>query len=129
MPEVSEAEAEDWLQSYGHGWKSGDVAALLQLFAPDASYHETPFEPPMVGHDAIGRYWKEGAADGQCDVAFTATLWAVRDNACFAHWRASFTRIPAGTKVQLDGAFHLNFTRNASGALLCKTLREWWHRA
>ena len=29
----------------------------MRLFTADAAYHETPFDPPMTGSDAIRRYW------------------------------------------------------------------------
>lgn len=60
---ITEDEARDWLNRYGRAWEAGDRSAVLRLFTPDAAYHETPFAPPMIGHDAIGSYWQEGAVD------------------------------------------------------------------
>lgn len=83
----------------------------------------------MIGHDAIGSYWQEGAVDGQRNVRFDATLWSVDETGCTAHWTAGFTRVPGGEEVRLDGILRLCFARDSSGAILCTTLREWWHRA
>jgi ketosteroid isomerase-like protein len=129
MTPLTTSEAEAWLDAYGRAWADGDADALLSLFTPHAEYRETPFGPPMVGHAAIRRYWQAGAAEGQRDVRFGFTLWAVQGTEAFAHWTASFTRAATGEPVRIDGAFALAFVRDAEGTPLCATLREWWHRA
>jgi ketosteroid isomerase-like protein len=129
MTPLTASEAEAWLAAYGRAWADGDADAVLRLFTPHAEYRETPFDPPMVGHAAIRRYWQEGAAEGQHDVRFGFTLWSVQGAEAYAHWTASFTRAATGEPVRLDGAFALAFARAPEGTPLCTTLREWWHRA
>jgi ketosteroid isomerase-like protein len=126
---ISEAEAADWLARYGRAWEEGDVEGIGLLFTEDARYRETPFAPPMEGREAIRRYWREGAAEAQTDVRFTATVWAVKGMDCYSHWQATLRRTGTEEPVALDGAFRLVFARDATGGLLCASLEEWWHRA
>lgn len=115
---------DDWLRRYGAAWQSGDPAAAVALFTADAAYHETPFDAPMVGAEAIRRYWTEGAQDAQRDVRFTATIVAFDGDTGTAHWRASFVRVPGGAFVELDGVLSARFAADGR----CREFREWWHR-
>jgi len=112
-----------WLDAYGRAWEQGDAAAVVALFGPDTAYYETPFDPPMLGRDAIRDYWQAGAADAQRDVVFAYTILSAGDPAV-AHWTARFTRVPSGVGVRLDGVLVARF----DGAGQCVEFREWWHR-
>jgi len=114
----------DWLRRYGEAWTAGDPAAAVALFSDDAAYHETPFGPPMVGSEAIRRYWTDGARDGQREVRFAAQPLAVSGDSGHARWQASFVRMASGALVELDGVLAASF---AAGGR-CREFREWWHR-
>lgn len=113
-----------WLDRYGKAWVGGDPEAAVQLFSAAAAYHELPFEAPMVGTEAIRRYWTDGAKNGQADVRFEATPIAFAADTGHAHWHATFKRVPAGTFVELDGVLRARF----DAELRCAEFREWWHR-
>lgn len=115
---------EQWLRRYGEAWTAGDPEAVIALFAADAAYFETPFEPPMVGHAAIRRYWTEGAKNAQTGVRFAATVVAFDGTAGCARWQASFRRVPSGVSVELDGVLQAWFDVGQR----CREFREWWHR-
>jgi ketosteroid isomerase-like protein len=114
----------DWLRRYGEAWTAGDPVAAVALFTDDATYHETPFDPPMVGSEAIRRYWTEGARDGQRDVRFAAQPFAVTGDSGHALWQASFVRVSSGAFVELDGALAARLAADGR----CREFREWWHR-
>ena len=113
-----------WLERYGRAWTEGDPDAAVELFSAGAAYHETPFDEPMIGAEAIRRYWTQGAKDGQADVAFEAVPIAVDQDTGFARWHATFRRVPSGTHVELDGALSARFDAD----MRCTEFREWWHR-
>ncbi|MGA9192078.1 MAG: nuclear transport factor 2 family protein [Anaerolineales bacterium] len=113
-----------WLDTYGTAWEEGDAAVATELFSEGARYHETPFEEPMIGKQAIHRYWKEGAGDSQKNVHFAYESIAVSENKGLAQWRASFVRLPSGNHVELDGFLSAEF--DSCGK--CSVFREWWHR-
>lgn len=113
---------EAWLGRYGSAWEARDPALAASLFAPDATYHEMPFDAPMVGRDSISAYWARVTAD-QRDVAFRARLIAVTGDTGIAEWAATFRSASSGATIELSGVFVLAF----DGSGLCTALREWWH--
>ena len=121
---MTPAAAQDWLKRYGEAWERAEPAAAARLFTGDCQYFETPFTPPATGRDGVLRYWS-AVPEGQADVSFRSRLLAVQTSTVIAHWTATFTRRTSGASVTLDGVFVLEF--DDSG--LCRTLREWWHRA
>lgn len=113
-----------WLKQYGDAWAAGDPDAAVLLFSAAAAYYETPFDPPMVGTEAIRQYWTEGAKTAQRDVVFEATCLSLRGDTGIAHWRATFRRVPSNRFVELDGVLSARF----DDASRCEEFREWWHR-
>lgn len=113
-----------WLARYGRAWVAGDPDAVVQLFSLEAAYYETPFDEPMIGTEAIHRYWTEGAKNAQSDVTFEATAVTISQRTGFALWRATFRRVPSQVFVELDGVLSAQF----DGAMRCSEFREWWHR-
>ena len=123
---LSKQDAQDWLNAYGQAWIDGDPDAAAGLFHAEASYHETPFDEPMVGAASIRDYWQQGAASNHRDVSFTAEVFAVENDVVVANWRAKFTQISSGKTFEMDGSFKLTFDAG-DGKPLCTILREWWH--
>lgn len=113
-----------WLEKYGQAWRNGDAHAVVHLFSEDARYEETPFDEPMIGRDAIRRYWDEGANRSQRDVSFAFQIITVKGNTGSARWQASFYRVPSGMRVELDGVLTAEFADDGK----CRSFREWWHR-
>ena len=115
---------EQWLERYGRAWEAGSPEGVLDLFSEQAEYFETPFDPAMVGHDAIGRYWTDGAKNAQRHVKFSARPIAFDGEIGYAHWHATFERVPSGSQVELDGVLSARF----DARMRCVVFREWWHR-
>jgi hypothetical protein len=116
-------DVEDWLERYGRAWSERDPDAAARLFSETATYHETPFDPPAVGRDAIRLYWADVPLT-QADISFRGRILAVAGQTAIAAWKATFTRRHTGAQVELDGIFLLRFDDRG----LCDELREWWHR-
>ena len=121
---MNETQFAAWLDAYGRAWQEGDAKAVMTLFAAGATYHETPFDPPLMGLDAIHDHWKAGAGQTQTEVVFTYDVLSVAGDLGLAHWRATFVRLPARSAVRLDGALAARFDANGR----CTEFREWWHR-
>lgn len=122
--ELAREAFEAWMQAYGRAWQAGDPDAVTALFTADAAYHETPFDEPMVGREAIHRYWSEGADQAQRNVRFDFVVLAIAGDTGVARWWASFERVPSGAQVELDGVLAAEF----DGSERCRRFREWWHR-
>jgi ketosteroid isomerase-like protein len=113
-----------WLEQYGKAWEDGDPEAIVRIFTSEATYQETPFDPPMVGTQGIHQYWTEGAKMGQTEVKFEAIPITFENNLGFAHWRASFNRVSTGAFVELEGILSAQFDETKR----CLEFKEWWHR-
>ncbi len=123
-PVITLAAASHWLQTYGRAWETGDADLILTLFTQDASYRETPFDAPMVGHGAIKQYWQDQPGNHR-DVKFTYEIWAIAGDQCFSNWTSKF--IKGDRRIELDGAFRLIFRQDVQRGPLCHVLEEWWH--
>jgi len=119
--QLTTAALEKWLAGYERAWESRDAARAAELFTPNASYHEMPFEAPKAGQAGIREYWSSVTAD-QRDIDFKSQVVAVSGLTGVAHWSATLTAVSTGAR-ELDGVFVLTFDANGR----CTELREWWH--
>jgi hypothetical protein len=49
---------EKWVADYERAWRTPGTGLLAELFAPEASYLPSPWAEPVVGLDAIARFWE-----------------------------------------------------------------------
>jgi steroid delta-isomerase len=47
------------VDAYVDTYRRNDKQACLDLFAPDAVWHDPVGEPPHVGHEGIGAFWDQ----------------------------------------------------------------------
>jgi hypothetical protein len=112
-----------WLDGYAAAWTGLDAGRAALLFTEDATYHESPFQPPCRGLEAIRAYWDE-VARSQRDVVFRHEPLGVIGDRGIARWSAAFSRVASSVRVELDGVFVLTFAADGR----CRELREWWRR-
>jgi steroid delta-isomerase len=48
------------VEAYVDTYRRNDRQACIDLFAPDAVWHDPVGEPPHVGHEGIGAFWDQG---------------------------------------------------------------------
>lgn len=120
---ISYAAGGDLLERYRIAWETFDGDAWVELFAEEVEYHEDPFEPPVVGHDALRAYLLE-AAETQEQVEMTVERHWVVGSTVLAAWHASFIRRPGRARVRLAGFMTLDIEDNGR----ISRFREWWHR-
>lgn len=111
-----------WMAEYGRASAENDPPASAALFAPDACYHESPFDAPLVGRDAIHDYWLQGAHRLR-DKQSSFEILAVEGPRGIARWRSTFVHVETGRRFALDCVFVVEFDE----AGLCRLFREWWH--
>ena len=68
----------------------------------DAEYHEDPFKPPLVGHNALRAYLLDASAS-QRDVEFTVERHWASGTTILAAWHVSFVRRATGNVVRMAG--------------------------
>jgi steroid Delta-isomerase len=47
------------IDAYVDGYRRNDKQAVLDLFQPDAVWHDPVGAPPHVGHEGIGAFWDQ----------------------------------------------------------------------
>jgi hypothetical protein len=55
---VTEQQVTAWIEAYVRAWETGAKKDIAALFAPDAEYHEWPYETAWIGRDAIVEGWQ-----------------------------------------------------------------------
>ena len=113
-----------WLSAYQAAWQGRDAKSAVRIFTEDAEYYWTPLDPPQRGHAGIAAAW-DGAVSQQRDITFRYEILAVTGATGIAKWRADFTRLPAQSKVVIEGILTAEF----ADATHCRVFREWWHSA
>lgn len=117
---IDYARVGDWLEAYGRAWQAFDGDAWVALFTEEAEYHEDPFGPPLVGHNALRAYLLEASAAERL-VEFTVEQHWVSGSTGLAAWHTSFVRTPGGQHARLDGFLTADFA--ADGRV--DRFREW----
>ena len=113
----------NWLDAYRWAWETRDPEAAADLFTPDATYQETPFEEPLTGRDGIRDYWSDATRDRE-GVEFSYEILATTETGGIAHWHSEFTSPTSGSAAELDGIFLVELEADGK----CIEFREWWHR-
>lgn len=111
------------LEAFAAARAAFDGDAYVGLFADEAEVHEDPFEPPLVGHNAIRAALLEASRDRQ-QVEFTVERHWVSGDTVLAAWHASYVRRAGGERVRLAGFLTLELA--ADGRI--SRLRRWWNR-
>ena len=111
-----------WLDDLGSAWQSRDPDAAAQLCAENVHYHEDPFQEPLIGREAVRQVWQE-VPTSQKDIEFSFDILAVTEHVGVAHWSAAFTRLPSGTRSELDGVYTARLDERG----LCVEFHQWWN--
>ena len=110
------------MEAYRRAWETRDADGAASLFTADATYQVTPFDQPLRGRSAIRKYWEQ-AVGGHRNVRFQwSPVLSVR-NRHVVEWRAKFTRLESGRRVQLRGVMLIELR----GKHISR-FRECWHR-
>jgi ketosteroid isomerase-like protein len=119
---IDHASAETVIERFGAAWTSFDGDAWVDLFTDDVEFREDPFEPPLVGHNAVRAYLLD-AAGLQEQVDFTAERHWVVDPAILVAWHASYVARENGATIRLAGFMTLEM-RDGRIARLRKWVRR-----
>ncbi len=119
---IDYAAAGDVLARYGRAWETFDGDAWVDLFTADIEYRGDPFEPPLVGHNAVRAYLLT-AAELQEEVSFTVERHWVVDPTILVAWQAAYIQRPDRARVRLAGFMTLEMRDGRIARL-----REWYHR-
>jgi ketosteroid isomerase-like protein len=117
---LTPGDGQDLLARFGRAWEARDPDLAVALFAADAEARHDPFEPPLVGSQAIRAHWNRVAAE-QGHVEFDAERVWVSGSTVLASWHAAYTLRASGRRLRTRGFLALEL--GADG--LVTRLREW----
>jgi len=75
---------------------------MVELFSAGAEYRYEPFEPSLIGANAIREYWNGIAAD-QVHVDFDVERVWVVGRTVLSHWHAAYTRGGTADRIRVRG--------------------------
>jgi SnoaL-like domain len=55
---VTKEQVASWVAAYESAWRAPGTDVLAQIFTPDATYRQGPYDAPVVGLSAISRMWE-----------------------------------------------------------------------
>jgi len=64
------------MTEYVAAWRAKDTALLAQVLNDDITYKTSPFAEPLVGLDAVKKFWLEATAEGE-EFTITHALVAI----------------------------------------------------
>jgi len=104
------------------GWSKGRPDAMVDVFAENPTFLETPFSTPIHGRDAI-RQWAADIPYYQSEATFTVGEVFVAGPWFATEFKLVFRRRTSGDWVDARGAFFAE----TDGAKITE-LRMYWHR-
>jgi ketosteroid isomerase-like protein len=118
---IDYATAGDIVATFGRAWETFDGDLVVSLFTERAEYYEDPFEPPLVGHNAIRAYWLN-SAPSQDQLEFTVERHWVSGDTILAACHASYIERPSGDRIRMKAFFTFEMENGRIARF-----REWWH--
>ena len=119
---IDHAGAQSIIERFGAAWVAFDGDSWVELFSADVEFRQDPFEPPVVGHNAVRAYLLR-AAELQEQVDFTAERhWVVYPTILVA-WHASYVARQDRATVRLAGFMTLEMRDGRIARL-----RQWVRR-
>ena len=113
-----------WLTRYIEAWRSGDPAAIGDLFSDDVSYSQTGGRTSIAGREVVVRDWLEAAYEPEAAWEAYDEALAIEDQ---VHVAVGSTRYfgEGGVREDFSNIFVCRFDDEGR----CSELREWWMRA
>lgn len=110
------------MDAFAAGWSKADVSTVMQIFADEAVFIETPYSDPRRGWDAIQQYWldvpyHQSEIQVSTGEIYTAGPWFSTE------FKAVFRRRRTGEWVEARGAI---FCETEAGKV--SEMRMYWHR-
>lgn len=111
------------MELFARCWSKGRVDLMMELFADDVVFIETPYSAPIEGADAL-RTWLADIPYYQSEISFTVgEVFTAGDAWLSAEFHLKFRRRKTGRWVDARGALFAE----TDGPRITE-LRMYWHR-
>ena len=109
------------LDTYVKAWQDQNPDLIVQIFTPDATYHERVLRDPIPDREAIWQYWVDKVVNAQANIRCEVLNVYVDGETAIAEWLAEFDDIAQGVRKRMLEIAVLEF----DGPLIA-SLREYW---
>jgi hypothetical protein len=107
-----------WVAAYERAWRTPGTETLDQIFTPDATYRQGPYEEPVIGLPAIRRMWEEERQGPDEVFSMTSEIIAV-DGA------AAVVRVDVGYSDPVRQEYRDLWVMRFAGDAVCSSFEEW----
>jgi ketosteroid isomerase-like protein len=107
-----------WVGAYETAWRSAGVAALNELFTPDAVYRQGPYREPVVGLEAIAAMWERERSGPDEVFTMTADTVAVEADTAVVWVEVAYGR---PTNAEFRDLWVMRFDDDGR----CESFEEW----
>jgi hypothetical protein len=109
------------LDTYVKAWQDQNPNLIVQIFTPDATYHERVLRDPIPDREAIWQYWVDKVVNAQANIRCEILNVYVDGETAIAEWLAEFDDVAQGIRKRMLEIAVLEF----DGPLI-RSLREYW---
>jgi hypothetical protein len=115
---IDRAGVEAWVEGYVQAWCTRGTDSLAALFAADVSYLASPWSEPIIGLEALARFWdaeRDGPDEG---FEFSSELIALDGRTAVVRVAVDYEDVDAGRWRDL---WVIRFDRDGR----CVAFEEW----
>lgn len=117
---LTPGDGQDLLARYKRAWETRDPDLAVDVFAEDAEFRPDPFEPPLIGANAIRAHWNRVAAE-QANVEFDAERVWVSGRTVLSSWHGAYTVRSSARRIRARGFLAMELADDGAVA----RLRAW----
>lgn len=111
------------IDAFGKAWEKARVDAMVEVFAPDAVFLDSPFAAPITGTEGIRGYWQD-VPYNQSEITFSSGEIYAAGPWFSTEFKLVYRRRRTGEWVDARGAI---FCETAGGKV--SEMRMYWIRA
>ena len=110
-----------WLDNLVRIWVMKKPDEVVNLVADTFIWYDAPFETPIETKENLLKEWQ--VVLNHDDVEVVYKIEVVEKDVAFAHWHATFTRLPSHEKTELEGIYKV--VLNEEGK--CTEFHQWYN--
>jgi uncharacterized protein (TIGR02246 family) len=108
-----------WITAYERAWRSPGTEALAEIFTPDATYLQGPYDEPLSGLPAIAEMWDEERTGPDEAFTMTSEIIAVEDDTAVVRVEVEYGE---PDEEEFRDLWIIRFADDGR----CRAFEEWW---
>jgi ketosteroid isomerase-like protein len=116
---MDKEQAAAWIAGYERAWRSPGTDMLAEVFTPDATYLQGPFDAPLVGLPAIAGMWDEERTGPDEAFEMSSEIIAVDGDTAVARVEITYGE---PDHEEFCDLWIIRFAEDGR----CRSFEEWW---